>query len=116
MNRAIHFKTALKAFTVFLLTAFLPTTAFSQADLKINEIKPWVGDGGTMDSLAAIIEIFNAGDSVQELTGWEIATDSNVITLPSWSLPALGYLQIQLIAGTNDSILNDGMGLSLIHI
>src|SRR5690606_25563857 len=59
------------------------------------------------------VELFNPTGDAVNLSGWRLtdAQRSNVVELPGWTLPAGGYLVVQLDEGTNDDALGDGCGV-----
>lgn len=82
--------------------------------VKINEIKPYahpmVDDDGQYDY--SFVELFNAGASPQDLTGWELTNvgKTTIASLPSVVLPGGAFFKVNFGIGTDDLDFSDGYG------
>lgn len=83
------------------------------ANVMLDEVRPWTGNSGVGDSLYSVVEISNTGFDSLDLTGWEIAgpNTGEVITLPSWTIPPQSYLRVEFGPGTDDPDFSDGMAV-----
>jgi hypothetical protein len=90
--------------------AALPANALTP--LHINEIRPDALPGPQEEFLKASVELFNPGPSSAPTTGLSLlnAAGTTIATLPSWVVPAGGFVTVVFGTGTNDADFTDGAG------
>lgn len=100
--------TLTRRFAGWLLPALLVLSARGQ--VRLDEIRPWTGDTGVGDATENLVELYNAGALSQDLSGWQLGSQSDLdaLLLPAWILPPGAVLEIDFGAGADDMDFSDG--------